>query len=55
MPELEICPICKLSIKPEDQYVTLLPDPKRKFGEPVIDQHAHAKCHDQVAAPLEKL
>jgi hypothetical protein len=25
MPELEICPICKLSIKPDDQVVTLPP------------------------------
>jgi hypothetical protein len=55
VPELEICPICKLSIKPEDQFVTLPPDPQRKFGEPIYDQHAHASCYDKVAAPLEKL
>jgi hypothetical protein len=57
MPELEICPFCKMSIKPEDQWVTLPPPPQEllQFGEVTYDQRAHARCYDQVAAAVEKL
>jgi hypothetical protein len=54
MPESEICPIGKLSIKTRRSIVALPPDPQRKFSEPIYDQHAQANCYDQVAAAVDK-
>ncbi len=51
MPEVEICVLCKKTIKPDDLWVEV-PPAAPESGElfkPQYTQHAHADCFDKLA------
>jgi hypothetical protein len=56
MPDLEICSICNMSIKPDDLSVIVPPDLEETqgFGDIVYEKRAHASCYDQVRDTLNK-